>query len=63
MSSSVSVKPNAFIERRCILDPILIANEAIEDYKSRNKSGWLLKLDIGKAFDKVNWLFLEEVLK
>lgn len=62
LPSTISINQSAFIEGRSILDPILIANESVEDYKARKKSGWLLKLDFEKAFDKVDWDFLEEVL-
>lgn len=57
-----TISTSAFIEGRQILDPILIANEVVEDYKTRRKSGWLLKLDLKKAFDKVDWAFLEELM-
>lgn len=50
-----------------VLDPILIANEAVEDYRAKKKKGCILKLDLGKAFYtafyRVDWIFLEKVLK
>lgn len=42
------------IEDRQILDPILIANEVVEDYRAKKKKGWLLKLDMEKAFNRVD---------
>ena len=57
MDSIISPFQSAFIEGRQILDPILIANEAIEDYRAKRKRGWILKLDLEKAFDRVDWSF------
>ncbi|TYK31266.1 hypothetical protein E5676_scaffold455G005560 [Cucumis melo var. makuwa] len=50
------------IQGRQILDPILIANEAVEDYREKLKKDWILKLDLEKAFDRVDWNFLENTL-
>lgn len=36
--------------------------EILHELKSTKKSGVILKLDFEKAYDKVNWDFLEEVL-
>ena len=62
---SVIIAPSqcGFLEGRKILDPILIANEAVEDYRIRKKKGWIIKLDLGKAFDRVDLEFLEKVMK
>ena len=46
-----------------ILDPILIANEVVKDYRARKKKGWILKIDLEKAFDWVNCSFLDNTLK
>lgn len=45
---------SAFIEGHQIIDAILIASEAIGDWEVRNKSGFVLKLDYEKAYDKVD---------
>ena len=63
MDSIISPYQSAFIEGRQKLDPILIANEAVEDYRAKKKMGWILKLDLEKAFDRVDWNFLEKVLR
>ncbi|KAA0036600.1 hypothetical protein E5676_scaffold195G00490 [Cucumis melo var. makuwa] len=51
----------AFLAGRQILDQAIIANEAIEEYKSR-KRGVLLMLDFEKVYDHVDWDFLDRVL-
>ncbi|RVW49084.1 hypothetical protein CK203_084403 [Vitis vinifera] len=45
----------AFIQDRQIMDVALIANEAIDSKFKDNFFGLLLKLDIEKTFDHVNW--------
>ncbi|TYK02022.1 uncharacterized protein E5676_scaffold680G00040 [Cucumis melo var. makuwa] len=63
MNLIISPYQSAFIEDRQILDPILIANKAVEDYCANKKKGWILKLDLEKAFDRVDGGFLEKVLQ
>lgn len=37
---------------------VLVANKSLEAWK-RNKKGYILKVDIDKAYDNVNWSYLE----
>ena len=55
MRSIIDPPHSAFLEGRQIIDPILIANEAVEEYCAKKKKGWLIKLDLEKAFDRVDW--------
>ena len=50
------------MEGRQILDASLIANEAIDSMTRRKEKGILCKLDVEKAYDKLNWKFLLTVL-
>lgn len=65
LSDLVSCYQNAFVPGRSIVDNILITH--IVEYLRKKKKGkvkWAaLKLDMSKAYDKVSWLFLIEVLK
>ncbi|KAJ9677520.1 hypothetical protein PVL29_022489 [Vitis rotundifolia] len=58
----VSEHQHAFIQNRQILDAALIANEAVDSRLKVNLPGLLLKLDIEKAFDHVNWDCLFSVM-
>lgn len=54
---------SAFIPRRLISDNILIAFEATYWMRKKGKLGFAtLKLDISKAYDRVEWRFLEAIM-
>ncbi|RVW40781.1 Transposon TX1 uncharacterized 149 kDa protein [Vitis vinifera] len=63
MGKLVSYSQNAFVERRQILDAVLVANKAIDSRKRSAGAGLVCKLDIEKAYDHVNWKFLLSVLE
>ena len=52
----------AFVEGRQILDASLMANELIDEWERKKQKGVVIKLDMEKAFDKVDWTFLENIL-
>lgn len=52
-----------FIKGKNILEGVVILHEVIHELKSKNKKGLILKIDFEKAYDRVHWDFLEEVLK
>ncbi|XP_057809148.1 uncharacterized protein LOC131023623 [Salvia miltiorrhiza] len=57
---------SVFVEGRLIQDNILIAFEAIHTMKrkTRGKYGsFAFKIDISKAYDRVNWSYLDAVLR
>ncbi|KAK4385468.1 hypothetical protein Sango_2670800 [Sesamum angolense] len=58
----ISPSQSAFVPGRLISDNILLAFELNHflNSKTRGKQGWMaLKLDVSKAYDKVEWSFLE----
>ena len=62
MNKLMNSAQNAFVEGRQILDASLIANEVIDSMLKKKEKGVLCKLDIEKAYDKINWNFLTAVL-
>ncbi|XP_049372997.1 uncharacterized protein LOC125837971 [Solanum verrucosum] len=45
------------------MDPVLIANEAVNSRTKQNKPDILCKLDIEKTYDHVNWKYLMKILE
>ncbi|CAL1397558.1 unnamed protein product [Linum trigynum] len=61
------VHPNqsSFVPKRHITDNIIILQEAVHSMskKSGKKGNMLLKIDLAKAYDRIDWHFLENTLK
>ena len=65
LNSIVSETQSAFIADRLITDNILIAFESLHYMKtsSSGKEGFMaLKLDMSKAYERVEWSFLEKIM-
>ncbi|XP_026431423.1 uncharacterized protein LOC113328559 [Papaver somniferum] len=61
----ISQNQSAFIPKRSISDNILLANEDIYSVNHNDKveGTATIKLDMSKAYDKLEWSFLEKVLR
>ncbi|XP_077233342.1 uncharacterized protein LOC143875615 [Tasmannia lanceolata] len=55
LPSIISVSQSAFLSNRQILDCSLTTNEAIDYYRRKGEGGILCKLDMEKAYDRVDW--------
>ena len=62
MGKLVSDSQRAIIQGRHILDVALIANKVVDSRLKVNIPGFLLKLDIEKVFDHVNWDYLLSIM-
>ena len=63
LAATVSPNQGAFVKDRQILDAVLIANEVVEEVRQKKEEGLVLKIDFEKAYDHVEWRFLDEVLQ
>lgn len=59
----ITTNQSAFIKGRYILESVVAAHEIIHDIARKGEPGSILKIDYEKAYDRVHWGFLEEVLK
>ena len=65
LRSLITENQSAFVKDRFISDNILIAFETLhsmKNYKSRGDGFMALKLDISKAYDRVEWVYLERLM-
>jgi hypothetical protein len=62
LSEIISEEQYRFLFKCQIHDTIAITQEALHSIKSKNLSSVVLKLDLSKAYDKVNWTFVRLVL-
>lgn len=63
LSSIINLNQGGFVEGRQILDGIVTTHEVAHSMSKSGRSGILLKLDISKAYNRVSWAFLVEVLR
>ncbi|PNX62136.1 cysteine-rich receptor-like protein kinase, partial [Trifolium pratense] len=62
MGSVISASQTAFVKGRQILDGILIANEVVDEARKSKKELLLFKVDFEKAYDSVDWGYLDAVM-
>ena len=63
LADTIGESQDAFVAGRQILDNILVANEVVKDYQKEGKSGVVFKIDFEKAYDYVEWGFLDFVIE
>jgi hypothetical protein len=53
---------SAFVKGRYILESVVSTHEIIHGAMRSGEKGVVLKLDYEETYDRVNWVFLEEML-
>jgi hypothetical protein len=59
----ISETQTTFIPGRYIIEGVVILHEVLHELRVSNLRGVILKLDFEKAYDKVQWDFMMDVLK
>ncbi|GAU35673.1 hypothetical protein TSUD_162450 [Trifolium subterraneum] len=62
IGSVISESQTTFMQDRQILDGILIANEVVDEARKTKKELLLFKVDFEKAYDSVEWEYLDAVM-
>jgi hypothetical protein len=62
IESVIFESQTTFVTDRQILDGILIANEVVDETRKSNKELLLFKVDFEKAYDSVDWGYLDAVM-
>jgi hypothetical protein len=63
MGKLISRNQSAFIKGRLLVDGVLTINEVVDFAKRAKKECLILKVDFEKAYDSVNWNFLDYMLR
>ena len=63
LNETIYLSQRAFVEGRQILDVVLITNEMVDEKRRSGEEGVVLKIDFEKAYDYVDWGFLDHVLE
>jgi hypothetical protein len=58
----ISTNQTAFIKKRCIHNNFMYMQQVIKELHKRKIPALFIKLDISRAFDSVNWLYLLDIM-
>lgn len=62
MDSIISSSQSVFIKGMNLIDGVLVVNKLVDFAKKSKRECLILKVDFEKAYDSVNWGFLEYML-
>eukprot|EP00253_Pinus_taeda_P015314 PITA_15314 len=62
LPSLVAEEKSGYVEGRQILNNIIKAHEVVHTLTNKRQMGMIMQLDIAKAYDKVNWIYIKKVL-
>lgn len=63
MASIISNSRSAFLKGRNLVDGVVVINEVVDLAKKSKRECLILKVDFEKAYDSVDWGFLEYMMK
>eukprot|EP00253_Pinus_taeda_P028731 PITA_28731 len=59
LPSLIFGEQSGYVEGRKILDNIIQAREVVHSLTSKRQASMIMQLDIAKAYDKVNWIYIK----
>ncbi|GKV48490.1 hypothetical protein SLEP1_g55300 [Rubroshorea leprosula] len=59
ISEIISETQSAFVGGRQLVDSVLVLNEVVDEVRNRKTSAFVFKADFQKAYDCVNWSYLD----
>jgi len=59
----ISPEQTGFMEGRKILDGLVVSQKIIHTLKQKKELGMMIKLDLSKVYDILNWKYLEAILQ
>jgi hypothetical protein len=62
LSESISKEQFGFLEGRQIHEAIGVAQEGLHSLKTSREKGTIIKIDLSKSFDRVNWSYIRLLL-
>ncbi|GLT87684.1 hypothetical protein SLE2022_057510 [Rubroshorea leprosula] len=62
MPEIIGEAQSTFVGGRQLVDSVLVLNEAVDEVRMRKKSAFIFKADFQKAYDCVNWSFLDGMM-
>eukprot|EP00253_Pinus_taeda_P034952 PITA_34952 len=62
LSRNISMEQFGFLDGRQIHEAIGVAQEVLHSIKQKKKKGVVLKIDLSKAYDRINWLYIRLLL-
>lgn len=62
LSKSISAEQFGFLEGRQIHEAIGVAQEGLHSMKTQKLEGAVIKIDLSKAYDWVNWLYIRMLM-
>eukprot|EP00253_Pinus_taeda_P019465 PITA_19465 len=62
LSRHISPEQFGFLDGRQIHEAIGVAQEVLHSIKLKNKKGAVIKIDLSKAYDKINWTYIRMLL-
>eukprot|EP00253_Pinus_taeda_P025385 PITA_25385 len=62
LSRNISMEQFGFLDGRQIDEAIRVAQEVLHSIKQKQKKGVVVKIDLSRAYDRINWLYLRMLL-